>query len=468
MSVPIVVRGGILATNGSALPLDAFDRVRTSAPTLILSNLNARLSNRFVMDQSAPAAGISITDNLTGLTAGTLTLTAERTAADKRAVRQSYQYTPYAPGLSKSMMFTAILAPTTPVSGPAPVVTAPGVAYNRVGLFDGTNGLFWQYDWHQTIPAAAQISVNIMHQGVIIQSQTMDLFNTNTLQALTIKNDAGSGTTTAAVNFSYEQVLYIDQEYLGAGSVRFGVFVQDQLIIAHIFTNVNKLIGPYTPSPSAPVRYEATFRGSDSGVGAGSSGTVTLLEGCSAVIMEGNDYVSTSIPMAYNTQLFTGAPAAERVILAIRGTNTGAYGDGCKGGLQLESIGCVATTADTIVLRLYKVYTRAGTPYGVVSLSGAGGTTTYTNPQPGGPAGSCLVEIAENGASLDKMSLGGTGAMLCWVGSASSVSRSLASEVNFNFGLSIDGVASQLVLTAQNISGGTYSAMFTVSWREET
>jgi hypothetical protein len=468
MSVPIVVRGGILATNGSALPLDAFDRMRTSTPMLVLSNLNARASNKFIMDQTPQSSTVSVVENVSGAGAGTVTLAATRGENNASAVRQSYQYTPYVPGISKSMMFTAVL-----IKAPLPVVTAPNVAYTRVGLFDGRNGMFWQYDAFAGAGApASQISVNIMREGVITQTQTMNLFNVNTLQAVRILNAGGAGSTTAAVDFQYEQVLYIDQEYLGAGSVRFGVYIQDQLIIAHMFTNVNSLTAPYTPSPSAPVRYEATFRGSAGGAGVGSSGTITCTEGCSAVIIEGNDFISSAVPMAYVTGKYTSIPAGERPVLAIRGTNTGIYGDGCKGGLHFTSVNCLATTADSILLRLYKVYNRAGIAYGSVVPTGA---SAYVNPQPDGPAGSCLVEICANGGGtgdLSSITFTKTGALLLWAGASSSLGRVIASEVKFNFGLALDNVATQLVLTAENMSatggGDTYDAVFSISWMEET
>jgi len=43
MSVPIVVRGGILVDNGTSLPVDPFGRVRVSAPNTFMQTTSTSL-----------------------------------------------------------------------------------------------------------------------------------------------------------------------------------------------------------------------------------------------------------------------------------------------------------------------------------------------------------------------------------------------------------------------------------------
>ena len=65
MSVPIVLRGGILVTNGSSLPTDSFGVVKSAPPVPVFASMSVRGSNMLVMDETATnaTAGVNIVFN---------------------------------------------------------------------------------------------------------------------------------------------------------------------------------------------------------------------------------------------------------------------------------------------------------------------------------------------------------------------------------------------------------------------
>jgi hypothetical protein len=475
MSVPIVVRGGLLATNGSTLPLDAFGRMRISTPTVILSCTSTRATENLLMDVSPAVTGVTITDNVSGVLAGTTTMSAavQGPGTTTTAACQTYTYAPYIPGVSKLMLFSGILAE----AGPSSVSLGQGYAYGRIGCWDGSsassNGLFWEWDWGRA--AGTQLAVCIMRLGVITRV-TQNNFNGNPLTALALSAITGTAGTTVAADFTKAQVMWIDQEWLGVGSVRFGIAVQDVFIVAHTITNMNALEGPYTPIANAPIRYEATIV---QGPTYGGTATVTIIRGCSTVQLETPDIaqslISSSIAFGYTTPVYVFPNATEWPVMAFRATTSaapGEYYDGSRAAISLTSMGGTLTsTNDTLLLRIYRVFTRRGLAYGTVTATS---TSAYVNPQPLLPSNSvsaCQMQIAGSPNADDPAqnfsftkSGGGRAALLIWSGGLSGVGRISLNDFAVTLGVSMDSVADQLVLTAQNVGSGGFTAVFYINW----
>lgn len=478
MSVPIVARGGVLVTNGSNLPLDTFDRVRVSSPTPVLSNMNCRPSGELIMDRTpAAVTGTSVTAG-----SGTTVLTSTYNAGLKvSTVRQSYRYTSYVPGISKSMYFTGVLQPTTP-----PAASVQGKVYNRLGLWDGHNGMFWEFDAGRA--AADAIAVCIMREDVVVTRVTQSDFNINTLTAITVSNPSGGGNVTPApaVDFTNSQVFTIDQAWLGVGSVRFGVFVQGQLIFAHVVTNFNALTEPYTPIPNAPIRYECTI--DDTGPGTVSGATsLTLVEGCAAVFVESGTVVFGSLgaQLTYLLPSVTYTFTGERPILCMRASKSagaGAYYDGVRASVQVSNVYAGVSSSDIILLRCYRVFVHGGVEYGTLALSGG---AAFANPYPTLPEvssrPSCLVEVASTNASGTNITLTNTPhtAQLLWANPVSNnVALPMFKSLDIVLGASVSGapvagastdpVPDIVVLTAETLTAGNFTASIGLSWTQET
>ena len=189
-------------------------------------------------------------------------------------------------------------------------MTGAGQAYTRLGLGNDDSGLYWNYDAYTNA-----VSVVKEKNGVKTEVE-QSLFNGNNLSAVTVPATTGQGATvTSAVEWTKYQLFYIDYEWLGAGAVRFGVMINDSLIVAHTFTNFNALTAPYIPIPNHPARYEAYIT-------APAIGTIQLIEGCCSVSINTPPTwpPSTNTSLSYvSATVRTNWPAAETPVLAIRG-----------------------------------------------------------------------------------------------------------------------------------------------------
>jgi hypothetical protein len=72
------------------------------------------------------------------------------------------------------------------------------------------------------------------------------------------------------------QILWIDLEWLGAGSVRFGFLINGEYVPCHVMHHANIIDSVYMTTAILPVRYEIT-----------GTGNQTLKQICSTVISEG-------------------------------------------------------------------------------------------------------------------------------------------------------------------------------------
>ena len=84
----------------------------------------------------------------------------------------------------------------------------------------------------------------------------------------------------STLDTSKAQILWIDFEWLGVGSVRCGFIINGQYIICHTFNNANDLDKVYMTTAILPMRYEIKATGA-------LSSSATLKQICSTVISEG-------------------------------------------------------------------------------------------------------------------------------------------------------------------------------------
>jgi hypothetical protein len=150
---------------------------------------------------------------------------------------QSYAYAPYQNGKSHEILMTFILG-----------TGATGVN-KRVGYFDSGNGIY--------LEQAGNSGLNIVQRSNVSGS----VVNTSISQANwnTDKMD-GSGSSGIVFNPLASQVLFIDLQYLGHGSVRVGLFINGSIFVMHQFMNANNLTVPYMGTATLPV--QATINGS--------------------------------------------------------------------------------------------------------------------------------------------------------------------------------------------------------------
>ncbi|UCC74982.1 MAG: hypothetical protein JSV86_10650 [Gemmatimonadota bacterium] len=135
----------------------------------------------------------------------------------------------------------------------------------RVGYFDANNGVFLEINGTDGPRFVVRRATS--NTAVNQANWSYDTFD-------------GNGPSGITLDFDTTQILVIDIEWLGVGSVRFGFVVDGLLIWAHQANHANSLALPYMQTANLPVRYEIE------NTGAAASGT-TLKQICGTVISEG-------------------------------------------------------------------------------------------------------------------------------------------------------------------------------------
>jgi hypothetical protein len=90
----------------------------------------------------------------------------------------------------------------------------------------------------------------------------------------------GTGVSGYTLDPTKAQILWMDFEWLGVGSVRCGFIINGEYIVCHTFNNANDIASVYMTTAILPVRYEIT-----NVAGTGSSSSLKQI--CSTVISEG-------------------------------------------------------------------------------------------------------------------------------------------------------------------------------------
>lgn len=251
---------GTFGVYGAGTGADAFGRLRVSNPYTLFDS-----QNRFAKDNQfseSTANGASITYN--GDEA-TVLLSADTTSGSQ-AVRQSLRCMPYQPGKGLLVMCTFVMG------------SAQSNLRQRVGYFNTANGVFFQ-------------------QSGTTKSFVLRTSTTGSPSDARIVNQAdwngdkldGTGASELTLDLSKAQILWMDFEWLGVGSVRCGFIINGQYIVCHTFNNANDQTKVYMTTAILPVRYEIEA------TGALSTGA-TLKQICSTVISEGG-YGQVSAPL---------------------------------------------------------------------------------------------------------------------------------------------------------------------------
>lgn len=231
--------------------LDAFGRLRVSNPFTLFDSQN-RYEKDPHFDESL--TGSATSTYLSNESAVQLAVT---TASGDKAVRQSLRVFPYQPG--KSLLF---LATFTMAAGQTNL-------RQRVGYFNTNNGVFFQKDG-----STLSFVVRTYTSGSVSDARTVTQANWNG-----DKLD-GTGSSGITLDTTKTQILFMDFEWLGVGSVRCGFIIDGQFIVAHTFHNANSQTAVYMQTAILPVRYEIEATGT-------LSTSASMKQICSSVMSEG-------------------------------------------------------------------------------------------------------------------------------------------------------------------------------------
>ena len=270
--------------------LDAFGRLKVSNPYTLFDS-----QNRYAKD---PQFDESLTGSATStfLSNESSVQLAVTTASGDKVIRQTKRFFPYQPG--KSLLFLATFA----------MAASQTNLRQRVGYFSTNNGVFLQKEG-----STVSFVIRTYTSGSVSDARTVNQADWNG-----DKLD-GTGSSGITLDTTKTQILFVDFEWLGVGSVRCGFIIDGQFIVAHTFNNANSLTSVYMQTAILPVRYEIEATGA-------LSTSASMKQICSSMISEGGYEQKSVLIWARQTTPTTGIGTSFIPLTSIRlkSTNLGA------------------------------------------------------------------------------------------------------------------------------------------------
>ena len=258
---PIPVSGTLSV---SPTNVGAFGRTRIAAPlTLFDSSHRYRDNNLWdsLIVGTGSTVGFATTQGLIHMTVGT--------GSTDSIIRETTKVFSYQPG--KSLLILATFVPATPKAN----------LRQRIGYFGADNGMYFEIDG--TTAYFVERSLSTGTETRVAQSS----WNIDKLD--------GTGPSGITLSKDKAQILWMDIEWLGLGTVRIGFVIDGDFVHCHSFHHANIIQSTYITTASLPLRYEI----SNTGITTSSS---TLKQVCSSVISEGG-YELRGLQQAVNTPI---------------------------------------------------------------------------------------------------------------------------------------------------------------------
>ena len=245
----------ILSANQSILandPMlaDAFGRIRVAQP-LTLFDSSHRYRDNGLWNTATASGGAAVFSPNEGLVNLNVTST-----GGSQVLRETAKVFSYQPGKSLLVMNTFVMAP------------AQVGLRQRVGYFGTENGLYVQLE---------DSTLSFVERSLVTGLVTETIVNQTSWNADKLDGNGPSGIT---LDITKAQILFMDIEWLGEGTVRLGFVIDGNFIVCHRFNHANLITSTYITTASLPLRYEITNTGA-------TATASTLKQVCSTVISEG-------------------------------------------------------------------------------------------------------------------------------------------------------------------------------------
>lgn len=284
---PLPVTG--LVTVGGFAPsaTDAFGRQRVSQPFTLFDSSH-RYNDNGLWATATVAGGTATFNAAQGLV--DLAVTG---SANSEVIRETVRVFPYLPGKSLEILSTFVFNPAKPN------------LRQRIGYFGAQNGYFLELnDNEASLCFVERSSVT----GVVTEKRVSQMGGVYGFSddGWNVDKLDGSGPSEITLDITKAQILYMDLEWLGVGTVRMGFVINGQFIVCHQFHHANLITSTYITTATLPLRYEIK--------NVASTGSSSLMKQvCSTVISEGGYELR-------GTQQAIGTPINAPKALALSGT----------------------------------------------------------------------------------------------------------------------------------------------------
>jgi hypothetical protein len=326
-------------------------------------------------------------------------------------VRQTRRWFNYQPGKSQFAIMTGVMS---------------GNATKRVGQFNDRNGLFFQHDTQFSVGIRTYTTGTAVDRIIPQSDWNIDKMN-------------GTGNSGVTLDHTKTNIYFIDYEWLGVGTIRFGVFIGGVPYYVHADHNSNINDVVYMSTPNLPIRYEVINNGTQD------ESTITHI--CTTVITEGgrgNTGLERGISRGLNPLTTLNDDGIYPLFVSrLKSTHLGAF-------IRFIDFSTICTTASEYYIFLIINGTFVGTQPTYISLENS------------------AIEYAIPGN--DTKIEGGT-TLFTQVGSDSNQSRTginRAVESDLVIGSSIDRTPDTIALAVQRITGTTETFYGTLNFSETT
>jgi hypothetical protein len=242
---------GFPITFAASPNFDAFGRMRTSNPLTLFDSSHRYRDNNLWSSLTAVGGTYSFNQNQ-----GLMNLTVNALSGSS-VIRETTKAFAYQPGKSLLILNTFVFAPSSTN------------LRQRVGYYGADNGIYLQLD------------------GGVISFVERSLVNGSpSTESIIPKSDwnidklNGTGPSGFTLDITKAQILWMDVEWLGVGTVRCGFVIDGKFVHCHSFHHANRIASTYITTASLPLRCEITNK-------AATAGSATMKQICSSVISEG-------------------------------------------------------------------------------------------------------------------------------------------------------------------------------------
>ena len=280
--------GYVTYVQPAGVAADAFGRLRVVNP-LTLFDSSHRYHDNGLWTTSSGTGGTTSFDANAGLVTMNVT-----TTSGSEVIRETTKCFSYQPGKSLLTMSTFVMN------------AAKTGLRQRVGYYGASNGMYLEL---------SGTTLSFVERS----SSTGSLVETKVAQAnWNVDKLDGTGSSGITLDMTKAQILWMDIEWLGLGTVRLGFVINGVFIHCHSFHHANFITSTYITTASLPLRYEITNT-------ATTASSSTLKQVCSTVLSEGGyelrglqQSIGTSITSPYS--LTTGGTFYPVVSLRLKAT----------------------------------------------------------------------------------------------------------------------------------------------------
>lgn len=284
------------AANPTGMAVDAFGRARVTQPFTLFDSSHRYFDNGKLNTANSATGNTQFVAN-----SATINMNID-TANNAYVYRESNRTFAYQPGKSLQILQSFVMNP------------AKAGLRQRIGYFGANNGYFLERNG---------TSIRFVERTSItgsVADDSVERANWN------IDKLDGTGPSGITLNLDNPQILFVDIEWLGAGTARMGFVIDGELIHCHSFHHANtneSPKGPYLQTACLPVRVEIENIANTT-----SNSTMKVI--CSTVISEGgyelrgrNRTAHTPVSTAYSL----ATAGTYYPVVSVRLNTSNGYGD---------------------------------------------------------------------------------------------------------------------------------------------